>query len=153
MRPNVCAVEKNHAEGPVTVFQSLEKSLPYPELRPAKEELCCGPPRAEVRRDGAPFRSILVAPEYSRDDPTKVTRRCLAFRANGLDQVFCQRGLTLSVRNISTNARLETLLGVATDLGVRSMSGYERNCRYLDILYNWHCRKNIRSISLEHVAI
>lgn len=86
MSPNVCSVEEDHTEGRITVFQSLEKGLPDPELGPAEEKLRCGPPRAEVRRDGAPFRTVLMAPEYGRDGPAQVTRRRLAFRANHLDQ-------------------------------------------------------------------
>lgn len=87
MRLDVRAVEKDHAQGWIPVFHLLQECLPHTELRPANEQLSCGPSGAELRRKRSPFRAVLVTPEHRRYRQAQVAWRCcFAFGSLRLDQ-------------------------------------------------------------------
>lgn len=80
------ALEKDHAEGLIPVFDLLKEALPHPRLRPANEQLCGNPPGTKLRWQGAPLRAVLMAPENRRDRPSKIFRWGLSLRTDFFDQ-------------------------------------------------------------------
>jgi len=84
------AIEKNHAEGMVPVFDLFKEALPHTEFRPSNEQLCDNPPGIKLRWKGSPFRTVLMAPLVAPENrgyrPSKVLRSGLPLRTDVLDQ-------------------------------------------------------------------
>ena len=80
-------VHKDQAQlGPACRLGTLKEAFPDAELGPAQEGLGRHPPRAEFSRDGAPFGTVLHAPEDGFDSPAQVGELAPCLGSHGLDQ-------------------------------------------------------------------
>ena len=95
VRPDAGAIEERHpALGPAMPLRRLQQAFPGAQARPAAEGLRRHPPRAQLGRDLAPLRAVVVPPDDRLDGAAQVVVVGLVRRAARRDQ----RGKHLPLR-------------------------------------------------------
>ena len=102
MSADRAAVEERHPQlEPLALLRQFQQTLPYAMVAPADEGLRRHPPRAQMWRNTAPFRAILVPPDDRLDGAAEVLVLRLMRRAALLDQRskvsplrICQNAIT-----------------------------------------------------------
>ena len=89
--PDGGAIDEGHAKRDVVLLDEIEQTFPDALLRPADEQLCCQPPRAQLTGDAAPLRAVLMPPKDRRERPPQVLRWRLVTRSYRLNQRFPNR--------------------------------------------------------------
>src|SRR5215204_6594601 len=73
VRPDAGAIEERHpALGPAMPLRRLQQAFPGAQARPAAEGLRRHPPRAQLGRDLAPLRAVVVPPDDRLDGAAQV---------------------------------------------------------------------------------
>src|SRR5215213_969475 len=85
MRPNGGAVEESHAQlNPIAILRPLQQTLPYAAVAPAIERLCGHPPRPQMGRNTAPFRTVRMPPDDRLDGASQINALGLVVGTTGL---------------------------------------------------------------------